>query len=248
MPKRSLKTKAPKQTAMCGSLQAFNSNEEDDEFEDLAGFVATKEQKIEYVRAAARRKAEATGSEIPLLLDPKKILEYIEIWSVKPDTPLDDLDIPKYIKFYVQQFLINEIHQHDLQKQLKAKLKKVLSDFKKKPITDVTPQEFIENQCEVQRLNTEYAANRAYIGKSKERMSQQMTKLMKLHQPASSTPAKGLKRLPETQPQLPLPRRSPLLRNPLMPHQFPTLLHQRSLKPMLSSLLPQLRLQLLSAA
>ena len=70
MPQRSLKPKAPKQTAMRGSLQAFNSDEEEDEFEDLVGFVATKEQKIEYVRAAARRKAEATGSEVPLLLDP----------------------------------------------------------------------------------------------------------------------------------------------------------------------------------
>ena len=86
---------------MRGSLQPFNSYEDEDEFEDLAGFVATEEQKIEYVRAAARRKAEATGSEVPLLLDPKKILEYIEIWAVKPDTPLDDLDIPKNIKCYV---------------------------------------------------------------------------------------------------------------------------------------------------
>ena len=79
LPKRSSKAKAPKQTAMRGSLQAFNSDEEEDEFEDLAGFVATEEQKIEYICAAARRKAKATGSEIPLLLDPKKILEYIEI-------------------------------------------------------------------------------------------------------------------------------------------------------------------------
>src|SRR3954463_10139649 len=179
MPQPQLKTKAviqrgprpsPKKTAMRGAIHHTpQTSDEEDEFEDLVAFVATEEDKVEYVRAAARRKAEATGSEIPLLLDPKKILEFIEIWSVKPDTPLDDLDIPKDIKFYVQQFLINEIHQRDLQKQLKAKLKKVLSDFKNKPITDVTPQ-----QCEVQRLNIEFAANRAYIGKSKERMSQQM--------------------------------------------------------------------------
>ena len=72
--------------------------------------MATEEQKLEYVCTAAKRKDEATGSEVLLMLDPKKILEYIEIWAVKPDTPLDDLDIPKDIKFYVQQFLINEIH------------------------------------------------------------------------------------------------------------------------------------------
>src|SRR3954467_6411270 len=225
MPQPPLKTKAviqrgphpsPKKTAMRGALpHTPQTSDDEDEFEDLAAFVATEEDKVEYVHAAARRKAKATGSEIPLLLDPKKILEYIEIWSVKPDTPLDDLDIPKDIKFYVQQFLINEIHQRDLQKQLKAKLKKVLSDFKKKPITEVTPKEFIEHQCEVQCLNTEFAANRAYIGKSKERMSQHMSKLMKLHQPASSTQAKGLKRLPETQPSTLPPAKKPSVEEPI---------------------------------
>src|SRR4051812_48637099 len=164
---------------MRGSLQAFNSDEEEDEFEDLAGFVATEEQKIEYVRAAARRKAEATGSEVPLLLDPKKILEYIEIWAEKPDTPLDDLDIPKNIKFYVQQFLINEIHHRDLKTQLSKQLAKVHRVFRKKLVAIVTPEEFAAYQDEVQRLTAEYDAKCAYIGKTKERMSRQMTNLMK---------------------------------------------------------------------
>src|ERR1041384_2062634 len=148
---------------MRGSLQAFNSDEEEDEFEELASFVATEEQKIEYVRAAARRKAEASGSEVPLLLDPKKILEYIEIWAVKPDTQLDDLDIPKDIKLYVQQFLINEIHHRDLKKQLAKLLNKVHRDFKKKTINDVTPEEFIAYQADVQRLTAEFKAKCAYI-------------------------------------------------------------------------------------
>jgi len=173
---------------MCGSIHSFNSDEEEDEFEDLAGFVATEEQKIEYIRAAARRKAEATGSEIPLLLDPKKIQEFVEIWAEKPDTPLDDLDIPKDIKFYVQQFLINEIHHRDLKTQLSKQLAKVHRVFRKKPVTDVTPEEFAAYQAEVQRLTAEYDAKCAYIGKSKERMSRQMTKLMKLHQPQASVP------------------------------------------------------------
>ena len=83
VPQPQLKTKttiqrgvrpSPKNTTMRGSLHAvIDSEDDEDEFEDLAGFVATEEQKIEYVRAAARRKAEATGSEVPLLLDPKKI-------------------------------------------------------------------------------------------------------------------------------------------------------------------------------
>src|SRR3954471_8876621 len=81
--------------------------------------------------------------------------------------------------------------------------------------TEVTPQEFIEHQCEVQHLNAEFAANRAYIGKSKEQMSQQMSNLLKLHQPASSTQAKGLKRLPETQPSTPPPAKNPSVEEPI---------------------------------
>src|SRR3954471_6622653 len=126
MPQPQLKTKtvlqrgprpSPKKTAMRGAIHHTpQTSDEEDEFEDLAAFIATEEDKVEYVRAVARRKAEATGSKIPLLLDPKKILEFIEIWSVKPDTPLDDLDIPKDIKFYIEQFLINEIHHRVLKK------------------------------------------------------------------------------------------------------------------------------------
>src|ERR1041384_1365235 len=115
MPQSQLKTKtvlhrgprsSPNKTAMrCAIHHTPQTSDDEDEFEDLAGFVSSEADKIEYVCAAARRKAEATGSEIPLLLDPKKILEYIEIWSVNPDTPLDDLDIPKDINFYVQKLL-----------------------------------------------------------------------------------------------------------------------------------------------
>src|SRR3954468_10387117 len=150
--------------------------------------MATEEQKLEYVRVAAKRKAEATGSEVPLLLDPKKILEFIEIWAVKPDTPLDDLDIPKDIKFYVQQFLINEIHHRDLKKQLSKQLNKVHRDFRKRPVTAVTPEEFSAYQADIQRLTAEYDAKCAYIGKSKERMTRQMENLMNFKQPQASVP------------------------------------------------------------
>src|SRR3954468_13658316 len=81
MPQPQLKTKAviqrgprpsPKKTAMRGAIHHTPQTSEEDEFEDLAAFVATEEDKVQYVRPAARRKAEATGSEIPLLLDPKR--------------------------------------------------------------------------------------------------------------------------------------------------------------------------------
>src|SRR4051812_36888808 len=72
MPQHQLKTKtvlqrgprpSPKKTAMRGAIHHTpQSSDDEDEFEDLAGFVATEADKIEYVCAAARRKADATGS------------------------------------------------------------------------------------------------------------------------------------------------------------------------------------------
>src|SRR4051812_41264890 len=112
---------------MRGSIPVVLNSYEEDEFEDEASFVSNEEQQIEYLRVAARPKAEATSSEVPLLLDPKKILEFIDIWLVKPDSPLDDLDIPKDIKLYLQQFLISQ----DLKKKLNHQLQKVHRKFKK---------------------------------------------------------------------------------------------------------------------
>ena len=162
---------------------------------------------------------------------------------MKPDTPLDDLDIPKEIKFYVQQFLINEIHHRDLKTQLSKQLAKVHRVFRKKPIASVTQEEFAAYQAEVQRLTAEYEAKCAYIGKTKERMSRQMANLMKLHQPQASVPptastpqadkteglAQSLKRRSETDspstPQLPRSLRlKRKMKNRLMPGQYPLLL------------------------
>ena len=49
------------------------------------------EELEEIIRDRQQRAARAKGSEVPLLLDPKVILEYIDLWQ--PNTPMPDFKL-----------------------------------------------------------------------------------------------------------------------------------------------------------
>ena len=50
--------------------------------------VADDEELAEIIRDRQVKAASAKGSAVPLLLDPKKILDYIDLWHKDPNTPL----------------------------------------------------------------------------------------------------------------------------------------------------------------
>ena len=47
----------------------------------------------EIIRDRHQRAAGDKGSAVPLLLDPKKILDFIEIWRKDPNTPLPNFNL-----------------------------------------------------------------------------------------------------------------------------------------------------------
>ncbi|KAI5015507.1 hypothetical protein ZWY2020_056897 [Hordeum vulgare] len=59
------------------------------------------------IRNKQERVAQALGSAIPLAMDPKVLLDYINIWYDDPNTPIDDLKLPPGISHMVATF-INE--------------------------------------------------------------------------------------------------------------------------------------------
>ena len=77
------------------------------------------------IRNKQERVAQASGSAIPLAMDPKVLLDYINIWYEDPNTPIDDLKLPPGISHMVDTF-INEAKWKEQQvKQAKvAKLKR----------------------------------------------------------------------------------------------------------------------------
>ena len=49
---------------------------------------ADDEELAEIIRDRHQRAARAKGSVVPLMLDPKKILDFIDLWHKDPNTPL----------------------------------------------------------------------------------------------------------------------------------------------------------------
>nr|XP_040245547.1 cell surface glycoprotein 1-like [Aegilops tauschii subsp. strangulata] len=64
---------------------AFQVPSDDDEADD--------EELAAIIRDRQERAARAKGSYVPLMLDPKKILDFIDLWHKNPNTPLPDLNL-----------------------------------------------------------------------------------------------------------------------------------------------------------
>ena len=59
------------------------------------------------IRNKQERVAQASGSAIPLAMDPKVLLDFINVWYEDPNTPIDDLKLPPGVSHMVATF-INE--------------------------------------------------------------------------------------------------------------------------------------------
>ena len=64
---------------------AFQVPSDDDEADD--------EELAEIIRNRQARAARAKGSNVPLMLDPKLILDYIDLWHKDPNTPLPEMNL-----------------------------------------------------------------------------------------------------------------------------------------------------------
>ncbi|KAI4993760.1 hypothetical protein ZWY2020_008073 [Hordeum vulgare] len=79
------------------------------------------------IRNKQERVAQASGSAIPLAMDPKVLLNFINVWYEDPNTPIDDLKLPPGVSHMVATF-INEAKW----KEQKAKQAKIAKARKEK--------------------------------------------------------------------------------------------------------------------
>ncbi|KAI4997073.1 hypothetical protein ZWY2020_052415 [Hordeum vulgare] len=125
-----------------------SASEGSDEYDDetLQAIIKNKQERV----------AQASGSAIPLAMDPKVLLDYINIWYEDPNTPLDDLKLPPGISHMVATF-INEAKWKEQQaKQAKiAKLKK--EKFLKQNLLNLTPDALVSTQAELKTLTDKYS-------------------------------------------------------------------------------------------
>ena len=61
-----------------------------------------------FLRDRQQRAARAKGSVVPLLLDPKKILDFIDLWKKDPNTPLPELNLTPFQSIMLRAFISEE--------------------------------------------------------------------------------------------------------------------------------------------
>ena len=77
-----------------------SGSEEEEEVDDevLAAIIRNKPERV----------ARAKGTTIPLMMDPKVILDFINLWYDNPQTPIDDLKLPPRLSYLLTSFINEE--------------------------------------------------------------------------------------------------------------------------------------------
>ena len=111
----------------------------------------------EIIRDRQVKAARAKGTSVPLLLDPKLILEYIDLWHNDPNTPMPDFNLPPGQSHMLTHFIQEEKWKFEKARQIKnAQYKQ--ERFLKKNVVSMTTEELVTIQAESKKLSDEFDA------------------------------------------------------------------------------------------
>ena len=118
---------------------------------------ADDDELAEIIRDRQVRAARAKGSEVPLLLDPKLILDYIDDWHKDPNTPLPDFKLTPGQSHMLTHFIQEEKWKFEKARQIKkARYKK--EKFLKNNVVTMTTDELVKIQSEIRTLSDDFKA------------------------------------------------------------------------------------------
>ena len=80
---------------------------------------ADDEELAEIIRDRQVRAARAKGTSVPLLLDPKLILEYIDLWHKDPNTSMPDFKLTPSQSHMLTHFIQEEKWKFEKARQIK---------------------------------------------------------------------------------------------------------------------------------
>ena len=121
---------------------------------------ADDEELAEIIKDRQLRAARAKGTNVPLLLDPKLILDYIDPWHKDPNTPMLDIKLTPGQSHMLTAFIQEEKKKFEKAMQLKkAQYKK--ERFLKKHVVSMTTEELVNIQSEIKKLSDEFDVYRA---------------------------------------------------------------------------------------
>ena len=118
---------------------------------------ADDEELAEIIRYRQQRAARAKGTNVPLLLDPKLILDFIDLWHKDPHSPMPNFKLTPGRSHMLTAFIGEEKWKYEKARQLKkAQYKK--ERFLKKNVSNMTTDELVAAQAEIKGLNDEFDA------------------------------------------------------------------------------------------
>ena len=120
---------------------------------------ADDEELAEIIRDRQARAARAKGSNVPLLLDPKLILDFIDLWHKDPNTPLPEMNLTPGQIHVLTAFIEEEKWKFEEGRRLKKSQYKKQCYLKDNVLT-LTPKQLIALQTEIKQLSDEF--NRYY--------------------------------------------------------------------------------------
>src|SRR3954463_15882620 len=145
-----LKKKATAGRGTCPSPKkqvVFTVPSDDDE--------ADEEELTEIIRDRQERTAKAKGTPVPLLLDPRAILDYIDLWHKDPNTPMPDFKLTPGQSHMLTHFIQEEKWKYDRAREIKKsqyRKEKLL----KKNVVKMTPEELVKMQAEIKALSDNF--------------------------------------------------------------------------------------------
>ena len=98
---------------------------------------ADDDELAEIIRDRQVKAARAKGTNVPLLLDPRAILNYIDLWHKDPNTPMPDFKLTPGQSHMLTAFIQEEKWKFEKARQLK-KVQYKKERFLKKNVVSMT--------------------------------------------------------------------------------------------------------------
>ena len=118
---------------------------------------ADDDELAEIIRERQEMAARAKGTNVQLLLDPKVILDYIDLWHKDPNTPMPDFKLTPGQSHMLTHFISEEKWKYEKARQLKkAQYKK--EKFLKNNVISMTTDELVKIQSEIKTLSDDFKA------------------------------------------------------------------------------------------
>ena len=116
---------------------------------------ADDEGLAEIIRDRQLRAARAKGSNVPLMLDPKLILDFIDLWHKDPNTPLPEMNLTPSQSHVLTAFIDEEKWKYEQGRKVKkAQYKR--KRFLKQNFLNLSPEELVALQSEIKKLSDEF--------------------------------------------------------------------------------------------